>query len=452
MPVQSVTPNGGGTLLDPFGPAHLGELTAIVPVEMVDAVLSDTGATQSRLRRLPSRVVVYLLLAAPLFADVGYEQVWARLTAGLRGCHWPGSSALSQARRRVGPRPLRALFEVLAGDTGGAHRWHGLVVCAIDGTTLVVPDSEANRACYRHVKGTHGGASYPIMRVAALVACSTRTLLDVTFGPDSDGEIAYATTLFRSLRSGMLVLGDRAYDSQKVYKAIILGSHADLLIRASSTRKPALIGRCADGTWLTRIGSVTLRVIDATIDVYDTNTGILVKTGHYRLLTSLLDPDRYPAADLVDLYHQRWEIETTYLELKSTLLHGRVLRARTPDGIEQELYALLATYQALRLAIADAVQPAAVAPDRASFTIALNTARDRIIHSYNAKEATTTPTTFSHIAAAILARPLPPRRSRSSPRVVKRAISKHRAKGPIDRTNHHTQITITTPLTTAHGP
>ena len=87
-----------------------------------------------------------------------------------------------------------------------------------------------------------------------------------------------------------------------------------------------------------------------------------------------------PAGEVAVLYHERREIETAYFELKSTIPGGRVLRARTPDGIEQEIYALLVTYQALRTAIADAAATVpGTDPDRASFAIALNTARDQVI-------------------------------------------------------------------------
>jgi hypothetical protein len=135
-----------------FAPGHLGELTQQVPFELVDAVLAQTGRTQARVRALPARVVVYLLLAGCLFAELGYEQVWQRLVAGLDGLKLatPTASALTQARRRLGPAPLRALFALLCGPapvaaTSGV-RVGGLLVCAIDGTTLSVADTPANLA------------------------------------------------------------------------------------------------------------------------------------------------------------------------------------------------------------------------------------------------------------------------------------------------------------------
>jgi Insertion element 4 transposase N-terminal/Transposase DDE domain len=425
-----------------FGPGHLGELTQIVPFEMVDAVLAETRGMQRRLRALPSRVVVYLLLAAGLFEGLGYRQVWARLVSGLG---WlgpaPSSSALAQARRRVGAAPLKALFELLAGPPAGAVRWRGLLVCAMDGTTMSVPDSPANLARYGHQAGSHGGSGYPLVRVVAVVACGTRALLGVTFGPFSKGETSYAPEVLGCLRAGMLLLADRNFAVAKLVSAIAGagGRGADVLIRCKSTRVLPRLAPLPDGSWVSVLGGVRVRVIDAQITL--TLSGGGRRTGHYRLITTLTDPRRYPALDLVKLYHRRWEIETAYLELKSTTLGGRLLRARTPPGIDQEIYALLAAYQALRLAMADATTGTSVPADRASFTIALLAARDQVIHAAGVIAGTVIDLVGA-IGRAVLASPLPERRDRSCPRIVKRAISKHRAKGHVDRTNHRTATTI----------
>jgi hypothetical protein len=181
-------------------------------------------------------------------------------------------------------------------------------------------------------------------------------------------------------------------------------------------------------------------------------------TGSYRLATTLLDHHQHPAFELVTLYHQRWEIETTYLELKSSILGGRVLRARTPTGIDQEVYALLVTYQILRLAMADATstQPN-VDPDRASFTIALQTARDQLVKAAGVLAATTIDLVGT-IGRHVLDNLMPDRRLRVAPRIVKRAISKYNAKGPnINRTSYKATLSIDilqqpNPLTTGPAP
>lgn len=452
--MQSVIAGGVVVARGRFAPGHVGELTQVVPFEMVDAVLASAGGMQARVRDLPSRVVVYLLLAAGLFAELGYRQVWARLIAGLEGLSVavPSSSALAQARRRVGSRPLRALFELLAGPAVGAARWRGLLVCAIDGTTMSVPDSAANLAVYGRQTGSHGGSGYPLMRLVAVVACGTRTVIDAVFGPISVGETSYAPRLVGCLRPGMLLLADRNFAVRDLIAQIAV-TGADLLIRCKDSRTLPQIGRCPDGSALSQLGPVAIRVIDAEIVV--TLDG-KHHTGRYRLITTLLDHRRYPAVEMVKLYHQRWEIETAFLELKSTTLGGRVLRARTPTGVEQEVYALLAAYQALRLVIADATtsQPT-ISPDRASFTVALHAARDQLIHAAGII-AQTTIDLVGKIGRAVLTNLLPPRRTRVSPRVTKRAISKHRAKGDIDRTNYQATININilgmSTLTTNHDP
>jgi hypothetical protein len=146
-----------------FAPGHLGELTQIVPFEMVDAVLAETDTVQQRVRDLPSRVVVYLLLSAALFAECGYRQVWARLVAGLDGLPVasPTPTGLAAARRRIGAAPLAKLFDLLRGPAAGPATkgvwWRGRLVAAIDGTTMCCPDTPANLAVYRKGGGHHGG-------------------------------------------------------------------------------------------------------------------------------------------------------------------------------------------------------------------------------------------------------------------------------------------------------
>lgn len=442
LSVQSVICRSAPGPQRPFAPGHLGELTRIVSCDLVDAAVENTDRMQRRVRVLPSRVVVYLLLAGALFAEIGYQQVWARLVAGLdpSTVATPGSSALSQALRRVGVAPLRELFTLVRGPAIGAARWNGLLVCAIDGTSMFVPNSAANAAAFGRQSGRPDAESgYPMLRLLTVVACGTRTVIDAVFGSYRVGETTYAPTLLRCLKPGMLLLADRNFAVTALIEQIA-SAHADLLIRCKDARVLPPIAHLADRSWLARMGSVTVRVIDAAITVRLDNGA--TRHGHYRLVTTLTDEKRYPAEELVRLYHQRWEIETSYLELKSTLRGGRVLRASTPAGINQEVYALLITYQALRTAVADVTLARPdISPDRLSFTVALHAARDQVLHAATAI-AETTIDLIGHIGAAVLNQPLPTRRSRSSPRVVKRAISKHRAKGPTDRTNYTTTITV----------
>ncbi|MGW1848975.1 IS4 family transposase [Streptomyces sp. NPDC001966] len=427
-----------------FAPGHIGELTRIVPFEMVDDVLAQTGAVQRRIRLVPARVTVYLLLAGALFNGLGYRQVFDRLCAGLPGLAAirPSGSALRQARQRLGPAPMKALFRLVSGPaatTAAAGRWRGLRIVAVDGTLLSVPDCPANLAVFTRQRLGNGISGYPQLRLAALVACGTRSVIGAVFGPAATGELEYARRLAVDLRAGMLLLGDRNFAAAALLNQLA-ATGADLLVRCKANRNLPTVARCRDGSTLTRIGPLTLRVINAEITI---RTAQGARTGHYRLLTTLTDPATHPAGELVRLYHERWEIETAYAELKSTILGGRVLRARTPDGIEQEVWALLTAYQALRTAMTDATDSLpGTDPDRAGFTTALAAARDQLILAAGVITGTDIDLVGS-IGRHVLAHLLPTRRVRTKDRIVKRAISKYNARGPaIDRTTYKATISI----------
>jgi hypothetical protein len=432
----------------PFAPGHLGELTQQVPFEMIDAVLAETGAVQRRVRALPARVVVYLLLAGCLFAELGYRQVWHRLLAGLDGLDLPvvTSAALSQARRRLGAAPMRALFDLLRGPaatTAGHVRWHGLLVCAIDGTIMSVPDSPANLTVFsKQSGGPCGGSSYPSLRLLTVLACGTRTIIDAVYGPATSGETSYARRLVAGMHAGMLVLADRNFAAGYLLAAIA-GTGAELIVRAktsSSGPKLPVLRRLRDGSYRSAFGGRAVRVVDAEI-IITTRAG--THTGVYRLITTLLDDHRHPADALIRLYHERWEIETAYLELKSSILGGRILRARTPAGIDQELHALLVTYQILRTAMTDATNTSpGLDPDRASFTIALHAARDQVIRAAGVI-ADTVIDLVGTIGRLVLDNLMPARRLRVNARTVKRAISKYNARGAhIDRRTYQATTNI----------
>ena len=428
-----------------FAPGHLGELTRVIPFEMVDAVLAGCGCAQRRVRKLPARVVVYLLLAAALFEPAGYLAVWRKLTSALEGAGAVPvtGGALWQARTRLGPAPLRALFDLLRGSaaaprTGGAW-WRGLLVCAIDGTTLDVPDTAGHRARLGKKDNQYATAGYPQIRLVALVACGTRAIIDAVFGPTADGEPAYLTRLLRSLRRGMIVLLDRGLSSNALL-ASITTAHADFLARLSAARKPPVLRQLPDGSFLSVLGGTTVRIIECQITIA-TTAG--TRTGTYRLATTLLDHRRHRAFELVKLYHQRWEIESAYFEIKKTMLGRRVLRARTLPGITQEIYALLTVYQALRIAITDTTLTApGTDPDRASFTIALHAARDQVIQAANVLAGETIDLAGT-IGRRILASLLPARRLRVSPRAVKRPLSRYAYKSlRVDRHTYQATISI----------
>ncbi|MFC4092758.1 transposase domain-containing protein, partial [Micromonospora sp. GCM10011541] len=175
-----------------------------------------------------------------LFAELGYRQVWSKLTSGLRGLPIasPSGSALRQARQRLGPRPVRALFDLLRGPAATSARqvrWQGLLLTVIDGTTLVVADTPANTARYTKHRCINGSSGYPQLRLSALLTCGTRSLIDAVFDPVSVGELDQARALTRSLQPGMLLLADRNYAAADLLTTIA-ATGAHLLIRSKANR------------------------------------------------------------------------------------------------------------------------------------------------------------------------------------------------------------------------
>jgi hypothetical protein len=330
----------------------------------------------------------------------------------------PATTALTKARARVGEAPLEALFRRLcAALSGGRAPWShfgGLLVVAWDGTVIDAADTAANVAAFgkpgsgrkrRGTQDTGPDGANPQIRLVTLVACGTRCLLDAAFGPargKGTGERALAGQLTRGLAEGMLLLADRNFYSYVLYAQVrAAGAHVLWRVKSNDVQLP-VVQALPDGSWLTRItdpqarrarlarngsrrrrpgctlppdtsplpGTIA-RVIAFTITVA-AEDGI-ARTEPYLLVTSLTDHRAFPAGDLARLYAWRWAIETGYRECKTYLRGtGRVLRGRSPALARQELWALLAVYQAIRILIVRAAARDGLDPDRISFTTALN--------------------------------------------------------------------------------
>jgi hypothetical protein len=438
-----------------FAPGHLGELTRIVPFELVDAVLEEAGGRERRLRLLPSRVGVYFVLALGLFPRPGYLGVWAKLTAALDelGLPVPSAKALRDVRRRVGIAPVKMLFGVLAGPLG-QPRTPGVMfgryrTVAFDGCrSLKVPDTGPNRAWLGKLKASAGETGYPAIQLMTLVETGTRAVIGAVFGAPATGELDRARQLLHQLDQTMLVLMDRGFDAAGFLRQVA-ATRAQFLVRLTANRRPPDLGRLPDGSFLSLIGPVKVRIIEATVTV-TCHDGARYG-GAYRLATTLLDDHRYPAHALIRLYHERWEHEIAYLALRHTLLQGRVLRSRDPAGLEQEMWALLTLYQVLRIAITDAVQTTpGTDPDRASYQIAVETARTLVTA---ARGVTTGADDLAgHIGRAVLASLHGPRRPRVCARRVKSPLSRY-AKHPPGKPHTCQRITtITTEIHAGHQP
>jgi hypothetical protein len=389
------------------------------------------------------------MLALGLFPRAGYLGVWARLTADLDGLGLvvPSSRALRDLRRRLGAAPLKALFEMLAGPAA----WPRTPACALAGTGPS-PSTAARRSRSPTRRATGPGCAderrprrdrLPVIQLMTLVETGTRALLGAVFGSTAISELDWARQLLHLLDATMLVLLDRGFDAAG-FLAQVAAARAQFLVRLTSARRPPVLRHLPDGSLTSLIGGVKVRIITAevTVTCHDGTT----YGGSYRLAATLLDHRAYPAEALIALYHERWQHEITYLALRHTLLTGRVLRSRDPERLKQEIWALLALYQALRIAITGAIATVpGTDPDRASYQIAVETAQTLVTSARSV--ITSTADLTGSIGRAVLASLHPPRR----PRVCAR-----RVKSPLSRWNKHppgkprTCLRITTITTVIH--
>lgn len=374
----------------------LGVLTRVFPPEVVDEVLAECGRVEVRHRLLPARVVVYYVLGLALFSTSSYEEVMRMLVAGHSWAsgwsqQWsvPTKAALFQARKRLGAEPLRALFDKavvpLADPQVAGDFYRSWRVMSIDGLCLDAADTAANVEWFGRPGSSRGqgrGAAFPQVRVLGLAECGSHAIVDAAIGAYRQGEQTLAESVLRSLLPGMLLLADRGFFSYPLW-AKAAGTGAELLWRVKSNAVLPVEKRYSDGSFASHIypspkarrndtDGIAVRVVEYTL-----------APGHaaadertYRLITTITDPAAAPAAELAQLYTQRWEIETAFDELKTHQRGpGLVLRSKMPDGVIQEVYGYLLVHYAIRWLMHSAATDYGHDPDRLSFLRSLRAAR-----------------------------------------------------------------------------
>jgi hypothetical protein len=369
----------------------LGVLTATVPAALVDAVLADTGRRSQRQRQLPARLMVYYVIALALYAQASYGEVLRGLLEGLRWLRLAGAdpdlagkSAITRARIRLGAAPLKHLFQRAArpcAEPGTPGAWYrGRRLVSLDGTTLDLADTPDLERRFGRPAAARGASGFPQLRLLTLTETGTHAIFAVAFDRYEVGEVRLAPALLRQLQPGMLCLADRAFVGFALWRTAT-ASGADLLWRVRKNQVLPCRQRLADGSYLSCLyaapkqrrhdeGGLVIRVIDYRL------AGVPGAEPLYRLVTTVLDPAEAPAAELAALYHERWESEGAFAELKVSLPGARLLlRSRRADLVEQELYGLLLAHFALRRLMHEASRHAGCDPDTLSFIHAVRIVR-----------------------------------------------------------------------------
>ena len=367
----------GGMRLSDY--LSIGVIAKVFPLRAVHAALRESGRASRRRRALPAEAMVYYVIAMGLFRAVSAREVLRCLADGLRwtcagsGVRIASKVAISLARTRLGAKPLRGLrrrcVRMLA-EAGTRGAWYrGLRLLAYDGTTLGVPDERRNREEFGLPGTGRGEAAFPKARVTALVELGTRAAFAWEYGPYKESEREQAERLHAHLGRGTLLLADRSYLGAALWGSAAR-TGADLLWRARRNSTLPVRRALADGSFLSEFAGAPARVIEYRI----AGSG----EDRYRLLTTRLDPLQAPAVELAALYHERWEIESTYDEIKTHLL-GRspILRSKTPTLVRQEIEGLMLAHYAVRHFLHEAAREADEDPDRLSFTHAVQLLRRR---------------------------------------------------------------------------
>ena len=352
-------------------------------------------------------------------------------------------SAIAQARKRVGSEPLKWLFETSAAvwstDAAATSRWRELAVYGVDGTSLRVPDSPENRAAFGGQSGrNHTESAYPLVRVVTLMALRSHLLRGAVVSPYAGtSELVEAKPLFSLLVDNSLTIVDKQYLSAACLLGISQsGSERHWLTRAKSNTAYTVIEDLGPGDRLVEmIVSSEARRKDPSLPVgYMARAIRYVVPGHppSELLTSLLDPAHYPAREVVEMYHERWELELGYDEVKTHLLHREeAIRSQTPEGVLQESWGILLAYNMIRLEMARVAAEAKVAPTRISFVVSVQRIRSEWEWLAIASGQGTIPKKLLALRADLKRFILPPRRSdRSYPRAVKIKMSNFPRKRP----------------------
>jgi hypothetical protein len=372
----------------------LGVVAKVFPRPLIEGVLARTGKASARQRDLPAHVVVYYVIALALFMQASYREV---LRVLLEGVQWLSDqdvepkvavrSSISQARIRLGWEPLRQLHDELVRpiatkDTAGAwfRQWR---LVSIDGSTLDVPDEAGNEEAFG-LQGTHRGeVAFPKIRFVCLCEIGTHILFGSRMASYEVGEVTLAEEVLPLLKPGMLCLADRGFNCFRLWK-LAQETGAELVWRL---RKDMVLPRekqLKDGSFLSTFyeksydrvtgrNGIQVRVVEYTLEGLEDAEGI------YRLATTILDQEQAPAKELAALYHERWEIESAFDELK-THLRGRqvTLRSKTPDLVRQEFYGLMLAHFAIRGLMHEAALKGEVDPDRLSFIHAVRVIRRKL--------------------------------------------------------------------------
>jgi hypothetical protein len=425
-----------------FAPEKFDDVRRNIPVEWIEEALLATGTASLRRRRLPALQVVWLVIGMALFRNRSIVEIVDKLDLALPGqTPTVAASAVPKARARVGAEPLAWLFSRCGDEWAHAsadqHRWRGLSLYGVDGSTLRVADSEENRTFFGGTRTHRGVSGYPLVRLAALMALRSHLLASVAFGAYDNGEHSYALDLWPLVPDNSLSIVDKGFFAAGVLIPLARGGqNRHWLTPAKSNLRWRVVKQSGPSDLLVEMSvSGTARAKDPTLPKTWLARAITYQRKGFRprtLLTSLLDAEQYPAAEITELYHERWELELGYSEIKTHMLEREeTLRSKSPAAVTQEIWGVLLAYNLVRLEMERVAEEAGVAPTRISFVAALHLIVDEWLW-LSVTSPGAIPSRLRDLRTNLKRLILPSRRSeRRYPRAVKIKMSNYPRKRPL---------------------
>lgn len=425
----------------------MGLLQEVIPASLIEELLETYQMWEERERKTNMVTMVYWLIGLHLYPSLSQRRVYGKLVSGLRTIRddvaqqIPARSAFSYRRNQLGRELLEELFAKVARpkateQTKGAF-WKGMRLLALDGTVESVADTADNRQAFRYSSDDEISRSpFPQARLVLLVECGTHLICDVEISSCRQAEATGARLLLeRTALVQSLILWDSGFHSSwAIFQVRACGGQ--MLGRLKSNVLLCPCEYLLDGSYLTWIYEdqdhhrgerMLVRVITYTFtDPRIPGAGEQV----YRLVTTLLDPFVYPAKEVAVLYHERWHVEVVIDETRTHLrLSARTLRSLTPEGVIQEIYALLLAHLVVRTLMLQAAEQAQIAPTQISFTETIRIMDESLIPLGLVHAARRQHMVTSLIKEIGLQR-LPQQPVRITARVVKRVRSRYERKKP----------------------
>lgn len=338
-------------------PERARSLADLIPAELIQKAFTLTDTVTLRKRKLPLESMIWLIVGMCVFCDRPMTDIVNLMDITDRtGAPFTARSSVIQRRKKLGEDAVRELFDITQqywNELAAHPQWHGLNLYAVDGVVWRAMDTPENNSAFSRHSNQHGETGYPQVRMVCLMELSSHLINASVFDSTDVNEMRLAAQLMNKTPDNSITLFDKGYYSLGLlHHWQSTGENRHWLLPLKKNVQYEVVSRLGRGDELVRLKTspqsrkqwaglpdeITVRLLTRKVDGKER-----------KVLTSLADHRRYPAAEVSELYRHRWEIELGYREAKQGMLDSRwTLRSRLPELVRQELWGVLLTYNLVR--------------------------------------------------------------------------------------------------------